>query len=82
MPDDDLCVAAEALTGCVVIERDYPEDLWHGRTSVRDCADVLERHMSALAVLSAEPVHSPDEPVVESARFEWDRKRRKRGPKP
>jgi hypothetical protein len=76
--DEDAAVSAEAQTGCVVIERDYPDDLWHGRCVVGDFERTLARHAPAFALLSAEPVPSDAAEPPESRRFEWDSRRRER----
>lgn len=77
VPDDDA-VSAGTQTGCVVIERDYPDDLWHGRGVVGDFEKTLAQHVPSLAVLSAEPVASRVGELPESHRFEWDGRRRER----
>lgn len=77
VPDDDA-VSAGTECGCVVIERDYPEDLWHGRGVVGDFEKTLAQHVPSLAILSAEPVASSVDEPPESHRFEWDVRRRER----
>lgn len=76
VPDDEVPVAAETPTGCVVIERHYGLDMWHGRATVREYGEAAERHVSALAVLAADPQAAGVAPVVRPGRFEWDRRAR------
>ncbi|MDO8834397.1 MAG: hypothetical protein Q7V01_02325, partial [Vicinamibacterales bacterium] len=75
---DDAAVSAGTPTGCVVIERDYPEDRWHGRGVVGEFEQTLAQHLPALAVLSAEPAACGVDEAFESRRFEWDVRRRER----
>jgi uncharacterized protein YprB with RNaseH-like and TPR domain len=76
VPDDEVPIAAETATGCVVIERHYGLDMRHGRATVRDYREAAERHVSALAVLSADPQAAGATTPVRPARFEWDRRGR------
>jgi tetratricopeptide (TPR) repeat protein len=75
VPDEDV-PTVDRPTGCVVIERDYPSGLWHGRASVGDYAIAMAEHLSALSFLSAEPFQAA--PVERPGRFEWDGRRRVR----
>lgn len=77
VPDDDVPVAAETATGCVLIERHYELDLVHGRGTVRDYADAADRHVSALAILAADPLAAGEAPPLRPGRFEWDHRSRR-----
>jgi hypothetical protein len=52
--DDDVLVAGEVATGCVVMERHYDLDGHHGRQAVGHYAEVIKRCLPALAVLAAD----------------------------
>jgi uncharacterized protein len=79
VPDEDVPAPVELQTGCVVIERDYPADLSHGRASVGDYAAAVHEHVHALALLAAEPPADVGESRTPRAgTFEWDTRRRVR----
>jgi uncharacterized protein YprB with RNaseH-like and TPR domain len=79
VPDEDVPVSVERAEGCVVIEREYPAHVSHGRASVGDYAAAVNDHVQALALLAAEP--PPDAAERRTPRagtFEWDTRRRAR----
>ncbi len=76
---DDVPSVVDGQTGCVVIERDYPPDLSHGRASVGEYASAVNDHIQALAILAAEPPPEMAESRAPQARtFEWETRRRVR----
>jgi uncharacterized protein YprB with RNaseH-like and TPR domain len=77
--DEDVSLGPDTPMGNVVIERDYPPDLRHGRLTVGDCADAIERHLSSLAVLAADPSLIPVPTSRRAARFSWDDRGRPAG---
>ena len=52
--DDDVPIAHETPTGCVVMERHYDLDWNHGSQALRHHAEAIERCLPALAVLAAD----------------------------
>lgn len=54
VPDDEVTVAPEAPTGCVVIERHYDLDTPHGRFPVGHYARTVDRAVDTLRVLAAD----------------------------
>ena len=74
VPDDEVPIAAETSTGCVVIERHYGLDVRHGWATVRDYGEATERHVSALAVLAADPQAAGVAPPSRPGRFQWERR--------
>jgi uncharacterized protein len=77
VPDDEVPLAAETPTGCVVIERHYGLDMLHGRATVGDYGEAVERHVSALAVLAADAQAAGVAPPPRPGRFEWARRARR-----
>ena len=52
--DDDVRVAEDVPTGCVVMERHYDLDGHHGHQAVGHYAEIIERCLPALAVLASD----------------------------
>jgi len=84
VPDDDVPVAHEVATGCVVMERHYEFDRQHGLQSVGNYAEVIERCVPALAVLASDE-RAAGGPRLERPRrlrFESDRRLADDRPRP
>lgn len=76
VPDDEVTIAADAPTGCVVMERHYDLLAQHGRQTVGYYAEVVERGLPALAVLATDASAAAVAATERPTSFDFDRRRR------